>query len=110
MAFDEPEGLQHVVQGMGVAGVESGQGVVQHAGILAAEPLADQRLELGHVQVEHPGQQPQREDVLAFVFGRAADGLDGQARNGDAHMMILAFAIPPWARRGRRRRARCRLS
>ncbi len=94
LALDELEGLQHVAQRVIVAGLESGQGVVQHAGILAAEPLADERLELGDVQVEDAGHQAQRKDVLALILGRAADRLDGQIGNRHPDMMIIAAATP----------------
>ena len=50
--------------------------------ILAAETLGDQLFQLRHVEIEHPREQAERENVLALVLGRAADGLDGQLEIG----------------------------
>ena len=76
-----------------VTGLERSQGVVEHAGILAAEALADELLQFRHVQIENPGHQAQGEDVLPFVLGRAANRLDRQTRNRNAHMMIVRLPL-----------------
>ena len=78
LAFDESECFQDVVERVAVTRMESGQGIVQDALILAAKAFADELFELGHIQVEHFRDQPEDKHVLALVFAGAADGFHGQ--------------------------------
>ena len=85
------------------------KGVVKHALVFAGETFADELFELRHIEIKHPRDQAERVNVFALVLGRAADGFDRQRGNGDADVMILLFPFRLGLRRGRNRKARCRL-
>ena len=72
-----------------VTGVERIECSLGDLGVLAGESLGQQAGELGNIQVEHLGQQPQREHVLALVTAGATDGFDGQRGNGNADVTVL---------------------
>ena len=64
--------------------------------------------ELRHVQIEHPRDQAQGINVLALVLGRAADGLDRERGNRNAHVVILRFPFRLGLHVVACRKARCR--
>ena len=88
LTFQELKRLNDLPQRMRIAGVESIQGIRQHARIFAGEPFLNQLFQFWDVQIEHLGNQAERKNVLSLIFGRSADGLDGQPRNRHANMMV----------------------
>ncbi len=71
--------------------MERRQRVVQNARILAGETLAQKLFQLRHIQIEHPGDEAERVNVFALVLGGAADGLDRERGNRNAHVVIIGF-------------------
>ena len=84
----EMERLHEPLDLVPVAAVETIQRVLHDRRILSAEALLDQLRELRHIQIKHPRDEPECVDIFPLVAPRPADGLDGEARNGDAHMAI----------------------
>ena len=85
---DEPERLQDVADVIAITRVKGHQGILDDALVLAAEPLADQFLELLGIEAENLRDQPKRENILALVAARAADRLDGCARDRHADVVV----------------------
>src|SRR5262245_66240430 len=75
---------QNVADWICVTGLESHQRRVHNALIFATEFFADQSFQLIDVEIENLRDQPENENVLAFVLGRAAQRFDGQTSDGDA--------------------------
>ena len=73
--------------------MEGAQGGVNDALVLAGEAFCHQFGQLGHVEVEHAGQQTESENVFALVLGGAADGLDGQRGDGHGQMAVGLFGL-----------------
>ena len=96
LAFDELKRFDDFAEGMGVAGVKGAEGVGQDALVFAGESLANELFELGHVQIEHFGQQTEREDVFPFVLGRAANGFNGQPRDRHSQVMVIFLGFGLW--------------
>ena len=69
---------QNIADRIGVAGLESHQRRVHDALVFAGEFFADQSFQLISVEIENLRDQPENEDVFAFVLRGAAKRLDGQ--------------------------------
>jgi hypothetical protein len=91
LALGELEQIRRIAKGIAVSGMKRREGVLEDALILAREAFGDEFLDLGRVQVEHPGHQPERQDILALVLGCAANGFNGQARNLHTNVAVILF-------------------
>ena len=79
---------EHVFDRISVARLERHQRRFRKARVLPAEPFANQRLELFHVEIEDRGEQAEHENILSLVLRRASQRLNRQARNRDADIDI----------------------
>ena len=91
LGINKLEGFQHVAERVRMTGMERGEGVVQNARVFAGETFADQFFEFRQVQIKHLGDEAEGKNVFTFVLGRAADGFNRQAGNGNAKVMIRLF-------------------
>src|SRR4030095_10683312 len=82
---------QNVADRVRVAGLESHQRRVHHALVFAAEFFRDQSFQLIGIEIENLRDQPEYENVFAFVLRGAAQRLDGQT--GDGHADVNATFV-----------------
>ena len=83
---------QDVADGVGVAGRERHDGGVDDALVFAGEFFFDQRRQLLDIEMEDFRDQPEDENVFAFVLRGAAERFDGEA--GDRHADVNeAFVV-----------------
>ena len=78
-----------MAEGETVSGVKGRQRILCDAGVLAGESFADEFFQLGHGQIEHLGDQTERENIFPLILARAANGFHGSARDRDAQMAIV---------------------
>ncbi len=75
---------QNIADWISVAGLEGHERGVHDALVFAAEFFADQCFQLFDVEIENLRDQPENENVFAFVLGGAAERFDGQTCDGNA--------------------------
>ncbi|MFM1944074.1 MAG: hypothetical protein RI897_3056 [Verrucomicrobiota bacterium] len=88
-AFGEGEDFAEATDGVGVAGVEGEEGVIDDAFVFTGEALSDEEFEFGDIEVEHAGEEAEHEDVFTFIAGGSADGFDGEVGDGDTDVAVV---------------------